>query len=109
MSEQLRRQHTPGPWEIYDQPTGYEIYGHIDAERSMSTHVCTVAESDQDRANANVIGASPDLLDACKGLLGLLQLICARDDVPQSLAADINANHRAIEARAAIAKAEGLT
>ena len=98
-----KQQHTAQPWAIMG--------------RSICAGDATIADmrvwdggsSAEQRANARLIAAAPDLLDGCKALLGLLQLVCARDDVPPSLAAEINANHRAISARAAIARAEGRT
>ncbi len=50
-----------------------------------------------------------DLLNGCNALLGLIQLVCARDDMPTAIMGVLQNNHRIAEARAAIARAEGST
>jgi hypothetical protein len=50
-------------------------------------------------ANARLIAAAPELLDALKGMVGLIQLIQDREP-------DLQQNHRFIEALAVIVKAE---
>ena len=92
---------------------GYICTANPDGSIPLHARVAATIGIKDDRDAAGVLvsqaNAAPDLLAACNGLLGLLQLICARDDMPPSLAAEFNANHRAIDARAAIAKAEGRT
>lgn len=56
-------------------------------------------------ADARLIAAAPELLDGCNALLGLLQLVCDRDDLSPSLRDVLTTNHRINEARAALAKA----
>lgn len=56
---------------------------------------------------AALIAAAPELKNGCAALLGLLQLICARDDVPAAIRHILMDSYRVDEARAAIAKAEG--
>jgi hypothetical protein len=58
-------------------------------------------------ADEALIAAAPELLDACKGLLGLLQLVAGRSDCPPAMRDIFETNHRAVDARAAVAKAEG--
>lgn len=85
---------TPGPWEIRDGL----IYG---IEDGASYLVCDVvgdpsaAVNEQDEANARLIAAAPELMEACKQMLKWID--CGCDPSGKSLAS----------ARAAIAKAEG--
>lgn len=95
--------HTPGPWSVYedeDEPT--LVVGH---EKMPSYHIplwgrvlSETPPTEEDRANARLIAAAPDMLDALKAYI----------------AADESGDHdsfvNAYEgARAAIAKAEGET
>ena len=59
-------EHTPGPWEISRDavPEGYTqntVYAERDGER--------VATAFRNEANARLIAAAPDLLEACKAAL----------------------------------------
>ena len=60
-------------------------------------------------ANARLIvravNCHADLVDGCNALLGLFQLLCARDDAPAWLKDAFETSHRVTEARAALAKA----
>lgn len=55
-------------------------------------------------ANARLIAAAPELYDGCNALLGLLQLLTGRDDLPKWVNEIMQDNHRIIEAKQAIAK-----
>jgi hypothetical protein len=93
LSAPTKRAHTPGPWGIGDYDDGHECV--IEASESKRM-ICECYEdgeehTDEDRANARLIAAAPDLLDACKEVLR-----CAA--LPELWAAPI---------RAAIAKADG--
>lgn len=87
--------HTPGPWKVYDD--GELWVGPVDADAPV---VCDMRPSGeeliyslQDDANAHLIAAAPDLLDA-------LQLVL---DVDEWRLAAVVLN----KVHAAIAKAEG--
>lgn len=98
--------HTPGPWEaVMNVPTaaipGHIIYTADDIHRPIAllwegggTH-----GKPTQVANARLIGAAPDLLEACKALLGIIhsQVACVDSKFDIGIAT----------ARAAIAKAEG--
>jgi len=59
--------HTPGPWVIV------EDYGRFAVE-SKHHSVCDVSDHDtRHEANARLIAAAPELLMACKVLLGCLK------------------------------------
>lgn len=58
-------------------------------------------------ARIRLEAAAPDLLNGCKALLGLLQLLANREDIPEHIHAYLTRGHLIDEARAAVAKAEG--
>ncbi|MCO2436051.1 hypothetical protein FA346_13140 [Pseudomonas aeruginosa] len=87
--------HTPGPWEIERYSDGLiQIVGDVrivsDDEENVTTVVEAVARGDE--ANARLIVAAPDLLDALQLCIQQITALCSADDVPE-------------QARAAIAKA----
>lgn len=51
---------------------------------------------------------TPELLNAIKGLLGLVQIITFRNDLPPDLAASLKDNHRYKDADALVARIEDL-
>jgi hypothetical protein len=71
------------------------VYGCPDPGRSY----------DGAAANTALIAAAPDLLNGCRALLGLLQLVICRDDISPELQNVLRGNHRIAEAEAALAKA----
>ena len=90
--------HTPGPW-VWDS--------HYDDLRplwySEMSQGCGYLSWDNDEtrdANAHLIAAAPDLLEA------LIELLQVQDGVPMT---GIDATRRSDLARAAIAKAKGQT
>jgi len=54
------------------------------------------------RSAAAAISAESDIRDACHGLLGLLTLVCARDDMPADIRDALVNNHRVLAVRAAL-------
>lgn len=93
--------HTEGPWEAREVPHFNNI---IIAQTGMSDGIATVHPltgqrtyqlSDLDRANARLIAAAPDLLDA-------LKVLVSADDRQKA-----HTPEQMDAARAAIAKAEG--
>jgi hypothetical protein len=109
-------EHTPGPWKILrwaDEKKGFIAI----VNDATGAHICDVfpfgtralAQSlAVHQANARLIAAAPDLLNGCNALLGLLQIVCIRDDVPSDIRRIFEGgNHRIEEARGAIAKATG--
>ncbi|MDE5044814.1 hypothetical protein [Pseudomonas aeruginosa] len=64
-----KHKHTPGPWEIERYSDGLiQIVGDVrivsDDEENVTTVVEAVARGDE--ANARLIVAAPDLLEACQ-------------------------------------------
>ena len=48
-----------------------------------------------------------DLVDGCNAVLGLVQLVCGRDDMPPAIKEALETSHRVEEALAAVEKATG--
>lgn len=110
--------HTPGPWEIQDLAPPINIYG---PEREDGTRPW-VAEcggdepynSQTDEANARLIAAAPDLLEACRRAAGYLQTAGEHIDAAVEFGGDVNSHamqdniERGLaDIAAAIAKATG--
>ena len=115
---ETKSKHTPGPWDVIPQngagpmiahcydtgndinPTGLRLVCHV-LERKASQEV--------DRANARLIAAAPELLEALKGLLAVFAPggnIAASEGSADRAVAEADAEAVAA-ANAAIAKAEG--
>lgn len=96
-------QHTPGPWRqwgwiierVYIESPGVEVGGIV--------KIATVHRADGDNtANARLIAASPELLEALKGMIKLGYDIC------YTYSGDQDAYDAAMNAaEAAVRKAEG--
>jgi hypothetical protein len=101
--------HTPGPWMIVRYGDGDSLVVHSNEDN----RVCFMAtpgslgDPAMIEADANLIAAAPDLLNGCNALLGLLQLICGRDDILPEIRDHLTNSHRIDEAKAAVAKATG--
>lgn len=95
----MTNRHTPGPWLINNWPQGdAEIrIGAAGTPRIATVHLRDVSINQQ-KANAHVIAASPQMLAALRSLL-------AYHDMPKDEAEYQNALRNA---RAAIAQAEGV-
>lgn len=87
--------HTPGPWKAYKEKLGQiEIIGPFPENYPVAA-ICV--DNDTDRANARLIAAAPDLLEACYvALEGLMPYTEAGETNPLVL-----------KVCAAIEKAEG--
>jgi hypothetical protein len=109
--EAMSAQHTPGPWIA----RAWRTHSWTTITREVNGEAVPIAEVDAARpgylsdpetiANARLIAAAPDLLNGCRALLGLVQLVSGRDDLPADLREALRSNHRIAEAEAAIAKA----
>jgi hypothetical protein len=102
--------HTPGPWHIRfgggDSDDGFTI-AQKGGPGLIAEYYPPIPDRESMTANAHLIKAAPDLKDGCNALLGLLQLLAARDDVSDDLRKALTSGHRIDEARAAVAKADG--
>ena len=102
----MSAKHTPGPWNIYDEPRGYgfcvrtEPGGEIIADYS-----CFLKEVEQPaRANARLIAAAPDLLEALRLCMTFIVELAESGDAGFW---DAEKTPEVIAARAAIARATG--
>ena len=57
--------HTPGPW----RQAGEDIFGANDWWVAVATRDCTSKGSDEPEANARLIAAAPELLEALQSLV----------------------------------------
>ena len=95
----MNAKHTPGPWTLEDR--GYKFVVSKPGEGYITRDVCrmdasTMSAFDQE-ANARLIAAAPDLLEACKTIVHLRET----EDWMETL-------HKAVNhARAAIKLVEG--
>ena len=97
--------HTPGEWTMRPLTNGADVE-KIEADGS-ATLVAAVYGGDSWPANARLIAAAPDLLEACNEVLAWVALATAEGDPyrnPQSIA---NAKEDLAKLQAAIRKAEG--
>lgn len=100
----MSAQHTPGPWQVRTlENFGFNVVHYVGGDKF---NIARVAKAGNE-ADASLIAAAPDLLEALKGAIGALE-----QDVDTG--ADYNdadwtgiANQRLAAARAAIAKATG--
>lgn len=101
--------HTPGPWnvelpledicfsivddadEVYDWKMVANASWDDEEDRTPGHPFVTKEEAE---ANAYLIAAAPQLFDACNAILGLLQLVCGRDDIPAHIRELLLHNHR---------------
>jgi hypothetical protein len=90
-------EHTPGPWEIIQLPSGEY---RIDAKRGPLRVCPAIAHG---LADANLIAAAPEITDALRGLIGLVELIIPTLEGSQRIG--VETNHRLVAARAALGKA----
>jgi hypothetical protein len=117
--------HTPGPWYPKPAPYGWDVWGNLDdgkdtwvgpVQRVISPHArmgsrkAIEAASEETEANARLIAAAPDLLEA----LRLTAEQSLRSEIPDGYGPEFvskewEAGYDAAisAARAAIAKAEG--
>lgn len=58
-------QHTPGPWEVYDGPSGYQH--RIISDDAVATEVCDVRKS----CDARLIASAPAMLAALRVMVGV--------------------------------------
>ena len=94
--EEVGTKHTPGVWEIYDynMPNGEQtISASYESERVTKIATCY---NPQAKANARLIAACPELLEAAKAIIGKESKITSRHAWQE---------YRDLES--AIAKAEG--
>lgn len=60
----MTNNHTPGPWYEYDEDGTWFIYTEERVNVAFTDPTPTEVSKDEDHANARLIAASPDLLEA---------------------------------------------
>lgn len=96
--------YTKGPWYVSGEWTRKTEVSNGDG----TICICDDGDDNFDHvANARLIAAAPDLVDGINALLGLIQLVSARADMPPQIQEALRVSHRVEEARAALAKATG--
>lgn len=107
--------HTPGPWEWWDhlsgRPKGYdlaELFAAVPRRRILKLYggagLDALGKDPEQRANAHLIAAAPDLLEA---LEALVKNHCALVDSGDCGNWNPTDEREVIDALAAIAKARG--
>jgi len=100
----MNTQHTPGPWNVGDDsPNEYEgpTIENIDTVVAVIPIDDINDSSPEERANARLIAAAPDLLDACQHLLEMVAECQLNGVLPDAK------KWPAAQAAAAITKATG--
>jgi hypothetical protein len=98
----MTAQHTPGPWEIKDQPEETcQIKGGPQSATVIADVWCT--DFSDGAANAHLIAAAPDLLEACRRIYRLT--MCPAAFLPGPIY--VSVEECDLLARA-IARAEGI-
>lgn len=99
--------HTPGPWEIVrTEPSSHGVgrFKIISGQWSVAETFCGINEEE---ANARLIAAAPDLLEACEASLNALVGIIESDYQTRSNPRPADNDPAVVLLRAAIAKAKG--
>lgn len=91
---------TPGPWEYSVQKSKAGLIGSI--QQPGETPFADLTGPDETiEANARLIAAAPEMLEALKSVLEDFELLCQQRGIDHALLASLD------KPRAAIAKAEG--
>ena len=92
----MKAQHTPGPWHVGMKP-GPIVYGPNGEQ--VASLVVPMLPEEENRANAHLIAAAPELLAALRDVIGW---------IPGSSAWHTDAARKSVEnARAVLAQATG--
>ena len=102
MKLETKLKHTPGPWSLADHSLGVEIM-HTRQDGLSEAHACLHGSYNTSEANARLIAAAPDLLDALMKATILLKHACDDADALESQFAVETAD----EMTAALTKAIG--
>ena len=94
----MKTNHTPGPWRVKKRKMDARIFGNVDGGPIATVHyVIENASNPHDEANARLIAAAPELLEA-------LELLVAQEDWYRE---EVPPESPVGKAYAAIAKARG--
>lgn len=90
----MSAKHTPGPWVVFEDDYERHVLGPMTGRAWMDNCVATVRDGANIDANAHLIAAAPELLEALKSFPGFTDDATVGDPWIEKI-------------RAAIAKAEG--
>lgn len=93
--------HTPGPWRVHHDEDDEECWVELDDNEPGHAIVAVVEEQDESVANAHLIAAAPDLLEALKAAKQFLSIDISRGPASNGWVNTVDM------VNAAIAKAEG--
>jgi len=101
-----RTQHTPGPWNngAFEDRVGHRIFADSgEVGNFVAARHCERAVNTNGYADARLVAAAPELLEACKALLSDWRAVNPNESVPD----EINVDEHWEAISTAIAKAEG--
>jgi hypothetical protein len=99
----MSAQHTPGPWSLGSSLTDGYHFKRIEATVNGKRRYIATVDIENDDANARLIAAAPDLLEALTNIFSGIETGLVRIDTD----ADEAWSNALGKARAAIAKATG--
>ena len=67
-------QHTPGPWTCRIDDEGFNVFQDAPKHPGNGDHIMCIAGNDESEANARLIAAAPELLEALKSMHGILKV-----------------------------------
>jgi hypothetical protein len=111
----VKTTHTPGPWTVKENDKCIYIRSEKQFITVCEMRKCDIGETpkamEEARADGRLLAAAPDLLEACKAVLGAMELGYIASGVPHSApysipGPDYFSEHLA-RIKGAIAKAEG--
>ncbi len=103
----MTTKHTPGPWIVTE---GDNVYAKRNEGPSLPVASCAVSRSvttKHRQANARLIAAAPDMLEALPGLIECAEILAAQCRVAGDEAHANMWQARADAGKASLAKAEG--
>ena len=65
--------HTPGPWIIFETPLGIEITADDADLGHPATVICEVMDDKHEAANARLIAAAPDMVEALLDAIAVIE------------------------------------
>ena len=98
--------HTPGPWR-YNIETGYRKIDVVTAENANLIAELPFSGSMAPEANARLIAAAPDMLEALEAVIGSHEALVIKDKPLPDARFETVSTEAIAAARAALAKAEG--
>jgi hypothetical protein len=111
MATDTKAAFTPGPWTINVVIDGRSDFADAKIQPmyvlNRSGVGSPIIPREEAAANCHLMQAAPDLLDAVNGLLGLVQLISHRTDLPADLPSAMQHSHRYMDALALVQRIEG--